>query len=98
VRAGASVRGTAPSTPSGHRLVLVQDGCVVCVIDGHRRQAATSVARLLCRMLVSEVCIYACPPVATNDLVTGDRVLPLPESWSEVCRVTPWAGEMLAIH
>lgn len=92
----ADARTTRPSTDD--RLVLVQDGRVVCVVGRHREQAVHSVARLLCRLLVSEVCIYTCPETCAAGVAPGETVAPAPAGWSELCRVRPWAEDLIAIH
>jgi hypothetical protein len=70
--------------------VLVQGGRVVCVVEDHRREAARSVAHLLCRLLMSETYVYACSPQEAAAL-SADSPLPLvPQSWNELYRAIPW--------
>jgi hypothetical protein len=92
--AGPSTAGTVGRAPeeeaAGRSLVLVQGGRVVCVVEDHRREAARSVAHLLCRLLMSETYVYACSPQEAAAL-SADSPLPLvPQSWNELYRAIPW--------
>lgn len=72
-------------------LVVVQSRRVVCMVEGHRHEAAFSVARLLCRLLLGETRVYACEPEAREHLTADLPATTVPASWRELYRVSPWA-------
>lgn len=82
-----------PGNPSLHtqaqRLILVQENKVVCVVERHRHDSARSVARLLCRLLVSDSYIYACPRPEADRLRPEQRLEGVPEHWRELYHATP---------
>lgn len=75
-------------------LVIVQDARVVCVVESHRHDSAVSVARLLCRLLLSDVHIYTCPLADSGTLNGGDHLPHVPDTWREIFRATSWAEAM----
>lgn len=77
------------------RLLLVQEGRVVCVVERHRHDSALSVARLLCRLLLSEAFVYACPAGEADLLHPDQTVEHIPGTWQEVYRATPWAEPVI---
>ncbi|MBA3697371.1 MAG: hypothetical protein H0W78_00695 [Planctomycetes bacterium] len=83
---------------SAHALVLVQADRVICVVEGHRQEAARSVAHLICRLLQHETCVYACAAQEAATL-TADLPLPaIPPTWSELYRAIPWADTAVGIR
>ena len=72
-------------------LVIVQDERVVCVVECHRHHSAISVARLLCRLLLSDAHLYACPLAHSGTVSGGDPLPRIPGDWREVFRATSWA-------
>lgn len=73
------------------RLVLVQEDRVVCVVERHRHDSALSVARLLCRLLLSDAWVYVCPAAEADLLPADQRLDQVPGTWREIYRATPWA-------
>lgn len=96
----------APTSPLDDRtderhLVIVQDDRVVCVVEAHRLTSATTVARLICRLLVSEARIYACPHAHAQTLVGGQSVPSCVHTWRELFRASPWAdpvADVVGVH
>lgn len=85
--------------PVGERpLVLVQDQRVVCVVEGHRQEAAYSVARLICRLMARESCVYACTPAEARHLHEDQPLAAIPEGWCELYRAVPLADMVVGVH
>lgn len=83
--------GAHRQATEAQRLLLVQEDRVVCVVEHHRHDSALSVARLLCRLLLSEAFVYACPADEAELLRPNQHVGQVPDTWRELYRATPWA-------
>ena len=71
---------------------------MVCVVEGHRREAARSVAHLLCRLLMSETYVYICSTQEAITLSTDAPLAMVPQTWNELYRAVPWEGAALGFR
>lgn len=78
--------------------MLVQDQRVVCVVEGARREAVCSVARLICRLAARESCVYVCTPADAARLRENAPLPEIPATWSELYRAVPLADSVIGVH